>query len=243
MLIGGIPASDGTFEMKEISTRRRICGECQRHFVNDIADAGVMLAPMLQNAIWKQLGYHKKDVICWDCVHSRAQQRLGRPLQDRDWQTCKATLRLGAYWHWPREDVPARLRPWFEAASLYFPVQPPELSQKETQQRCSACSMPSWRPMAGSLRSAGRLMLSVTRLASGSHRIRALPFLQCCIEPCLAHFMRTLLCFVGRSCRSRVMSYRPPAFCGARSRAPTKRPTAGAYVGRRLVDGMIFADC
>src|SRR3546814_4349352 len=80
--------------------------------------AGAILAPMLQNAIWKRLGYRKKDVICWDCVRSRAKQRLGRPLRDQDWQTCRATLLLGAYWHFPRDEVPPHLRPWFEAASL-----------------------------------------------------------------------------------------------------------------------------
>src|SRR3546814_2905511 len=106
--------------MEEISTRRRVCGECHRCFVRDLADAGAILAPMLQNAIWKRLGYRKKDVICWDCVRSRAKQRLGRPLRDQDWQTCRATLLLGAYWHFPRDEVPPHLRPWFEAASLYF---------------------------------------------------------------------------------------------------------------------------
>src|SRR3546814_5033218 len=89
--------------MEEISTRRRVCGECHRCFVRDLADAGAILAPMLQNAIWKRLGYRKKDVICWDCVRSRAKQRLGRPLRDQDWQTCRATLLLGAYWHFPRD--------------------------------------------------------------------------------------------------------------------------------------------
>src|SRR3546814_11911163 len=82
--------------MEEISTRRRVCGECHRCFVRDLADAGAILAPMLQNAIWKRLGYRKKDVICWDCVSSRAKQRLGRPLRDQAWQTCRATLLLGA---------------------------------------------------------------------------------------------------------------------------------------------------
>src|SRR3546814_9236384 len=62
----------------EISTRRRVCGECHRCFVRDLADAGAILAPMLQNAIWKRLGYRKKVVICWDCVRSRAKQRLDR---------------------------------------------------------------------------------------------------------------------------------------------------------------------
>ena len=119
--------------MKEISTRRRVCGECHRFFVASLADAGVMLAPMLQNAVWKRLGYGKKDVICWDCVRIRAQQRLGRPLRDQDWQTCKATLRLGAYWHFPRDDVPSRLRPWFEAASLYFRRADAGIMAKETR--------------------------------------------------------------------------------------------------------------
>src|SRR3546814_7371036 len=95
--------------MEEISTRRRVCGECHRYFVRDLADAGVMLAPMLQNAIWKSLGYRKKDVICWDCVGSRAQQRLGRPLRAQDWQTCRATLLLGAYWHFPRRSDERRV--------------------------------------------------------------------------------------------------------------------------------------
>lgn len=119
--------------MEEISTRRRVCGECHRHFVRDFADAGAILAPMLQNAIWKRLGYRKKDVICWDCVRSRAQQRLGHPLRDRDWQTCRATLLLGAYWHFPRDQVPPHLRPWFEAASLYFHRAAAGVMAKETQ--------------------------------------------------------------------------------------------------------------
>lgn len=120
-------------EMKEISTRRRVCGECHRYFVRDLADAGAILAPMLQNAVWKRLGYGKKDVICWDCVRNRAQQRLGRSLRDRDWQTCIATLRLGAYWHFPRNEVPPHLRPWFEAASLYFRRAAAGIMAKNTQ--------------------------------------------------------------------------------------------------------------
>ena len=152
-------------EMKEISTRRRVCGECHRYFVRDIADAGVMLAPMLQNAIWKRLGYRKKDVIYWDCVRSRAQQRLGRPLRDRDWQTCKATLLLGAYWHWPRDECHRIFALGSKQHLCISAAQPPELWQRRRRRSCSTCSMRSWRPRAGSLHSAGQLMLSARRWA------------------------------------------------------------------------------
>src|SRR3546814_19132340 len=105
--------------MEEISTRRRVCGECHRCFVRDLADAGAILAPLLQNAIWKRLGHRTKDVICWDCVPNRAKQRLGRPLRDQDWQTCRATLLLCAYCLFPRDEVPPLLSPRFES-TLFF---------------------------------------------------------------------------------------------------------------------------
>src|SRR3546814_4635767 len=92
-----------------------------------------MRAPMLQDAIWKRLGYRKKDVICWECVRGRAQERLGRPLRDQDWLICRATLMLGAYWHWPRDEVPSHLRPWYEAASLHFRRAAAGMLARETQ--------------------------------------------------------------------------------------------------------------
>lgn len=116
-----------------ISKRRSACGECNRSFVKDLGDAGAILSPMLRNTIWRRLGYRKKDVICWDCVRNRARHHLERPIQDEDWQVCKATLRLGAYWHFPHEDVPSNLRPWFEAASLFFRRANAGFMTKETQ--------------------------------------------------------------------------------------------------------------
>src|SRR3546814_11023362 len=47
--------------------------------------------------------------------------------------TCRATLLLGAYWHFPRDEVPPHLRPWFEAASLYFRRAAAGIMAKERQ--------------------------------------------------------------------------------------------------------------